>query len=603
MLTLTFRARRAVPRWSWLLVCAVMAVVSCRFKPYVPPGRLRCTADVECPSGLTCEQYQGSMRLCCRSQYCEADEDFVPPTGPTDGGASTLGQCALYAVAHCSRLKACSDTTLRLRYGTETRCRDRVQKSCALLRALPGVTWPSKACTDATGIQACSTFTNEGAETPAECREQGGGADGAPCSDELQCQGRRCVAGAGSCQTCARRSAAGGGCVVDADCAFGLRCGGATCVKPGESGATCDAGHPCRSTFVCKSGSCVDLGGQGAPCADDTECQLGFSCDAVTRQCGKLSVSDTTCGGPYQACSSYQFCDTTLRKCQPHAADGASCQDFASCFGPASCDGDTCKLPTPNLTCAPMFVKATNNSAEIAGAVIGRGTKPNDSLRKALTPALAAPAPVGFEVTGAFAFDDRVGPVSSPEQMSWAIAVKNSGAETRCGIQAGFVVFQDAAGTNLDTARDTRLQGSIGTQGGSDFFWFEDCLATGETGYLVGIQQKLSFDAVARVQLMLDAGTLAAPAAIKVIPESYVVTASSVVVTVKNEGDVPVQIPASSLFLWADAQGPVGKGYLFPDVSLHALNPGETITLSDQSLSGFPGQADRLRVILSLQKP
>lgn len=391
--------------------------------------------------------------------------------------------------------------------------------------------------------------------------------------------------------------------MVDADCAFGLRCGGATCVKPGDSSAECDAGHPCRSTFVCKGGSCVELGGQGEPCADDTECKLGFACDAVTRQCGQLSVSDTTCGGPYQACSSYQFCDTTLRKCQPHAADGASCQDFASCFWPASCDGDTCKLPTPNLTCAPMFVGAMNNSAEIAGAPLGLGKTPNASIRKVLAPTVSAPVPAGFEVTGAFAFDDSVGAVTSPQQVSWAIAVINKGAETRCGIQAKSVVFQDAAGAILDAATETRLQGSIGTQGGSDFFWLEDCLASNETGYLLGIQHDLSFAAVTRVQLMLDGGTLAAPAAIRVIPESYVVTASSVVVTVKNEGTVPVQVPASSAYLWADAQGLVGKGYIFPDVSLPALNPGETLTLSDTTLSGFPGQADRLRVILSLQKP
>lgn len=595
----TSRARGSAPRWSWLVACAVIAVVSCRFKPYVPPGRLTCTETSQCPSGLKCTQYQGGTSLCCRNDNCVGDQDFVPPTG---GGAPTLdSQCALYADAYCRRVAKCDATSIRLQFGTVTRCLDRVEKSCAAKRALPAVTWPSKACTDATRIQDCATFTNGGFEAPAECSEQGGGADGSPCSDELQCQGRRCVAGASGCATCARRAAAGAGCQVDADCAFGLRCGNATCVKPSESGVACDVAHPCRSTFVCKGGFCDELGGQGAPCGDDTECQLAFTCDSGTSQCGRLSVSDTTCGGPYQACSSYGTCDATMHQCQAPVSDGAACGLFAGCFWPAVCDGDTCQLPTPDLTCAPTFAGATNNSFEIAGAVMGRGTIPNASLRKALKATLVAPAPASFEVTGAFAFDGMATPPLPPRTL-WAIAVENKGAETRCGIQAGYLLFQDAAGVTLKTSNDLRLQGSIGTQGGSDFFWLEDCLAPDETGYLLGIQE-LSFAAVTQVQVMLDAGTLAAPATLRILPESYVVTANKVTVTVKNEGTVPVLLTTAATYVLSDAQGMVAQGTLSPDGSQPELNPGETMTLSDPLLTEFPGQGDRLRVFLSLQRP
>ena len=191
---------------------------------------------------------------------------------PADGGGGVTDRCDAYAKSFCARFQACEPSNFSYQYLTLQTCIDRAKLGCAPYSSLAGSNWPSVDCSRAYTAMACKDFI-DGID-PIECLSPGLNADGQACSDESQCQGRRCVFSSGqACGVCAQRSPAGGSCSQDFHCQRGLLCANKVCVSPGVLGATCDTARPCAGSLACSTeGQCVAPAAENAACTETADC-------------------------------------------------------------------------------------------------------------------------------------------------------------------------------------------------------------------------------------------------------------------------------------------------------------------------------------------
>ncbi len=520
---------------------------------------------------------------------------------PDVAGDATASRCVQYGEVFCARLSACNPTSLARTYTSDAQCRARNQTFCEIFGTLPGATWPSTACIAGYRSVTCANFFND--DQPPECVSPGTFADGAPCWDETQCQGRRCVFPMGSrCGTCAKRSNAGEPCSSGLHCQYGLHCSDAgRCQRPGLVGAACDANRPCQPTLTCRAGLCAERGRAGAPCTDGDACDFysGYGCNTTMMRCVLVVVSPTSCrtntDGTFQVCAANGTCDAT-RTCVPAATDGNACAATGpNCFFPASCQGGKCGLPVPDPTCAPPVATSTNNSAEIMGPTIGMDTLSASAIRKTVKVNLMAALPAGLEVTTAHTFGPGKG-------IFYVIGFVNRGvvAGLPCEIRSGMVTLRDGAGQVVLVDSPGVFTGSVGMV---NTRWVESCLASGESGYLLGVKPSTDVDLYARteqIDFAIVSTSVGTPVAARVVPTSYSASSSSLSVTIRNDGAARVKVGAFSRFVLFDAQGPIQWGFLGQPAN-DVLESGQTAAIAGALF--FLGKSDRVRAFVDLEPP
>jgi hypothetical protein len=298
----------------------------------------------------------------------------------SDGSGSSTSPdkaCADLASAFCGKINECAAIFIQQAYGDVTTCSTRVKTSCLNTLSAPGTgITPAKeeSCVQAVHGATCDDVVDHNA--PTACQAVGGTlAAGAACGDSSQCQSAYCNLGTdGTCGACAAaRSASGGPCNRDDDCAYGSVCtmGGATagttggtCTTPVAMGGTCDSTHPCKTTLACKNGTCTTPDAAGVSCMTGScdafaglYCPVGFGSAQVCSMLGFAGPGEA-CGvinGNLVICSGGGNCQgatlTVAGKCQAPAADGAACDDTAgpTCLPPAVCSSaKVCTVPTPS---------------------------------------------------------------------------------------------------------------------------------------------------------------------------------------------------------------------------------------------------------------
>ena len=267
------------------------------------------------------------------------------------------------AKGFCALLSQCSPTFAEIYFGSdEARCAERERSTVLDGLAQPGIlVTPATldACADEGIAGGCAELFKllGGNDDPPSCKVPGKLVDGAACAYPLQCASGNCARGTTptTCGVCAPRSAAGGACGQDTDCAYGHACAEKVCVPFGTTDATCDAKHPCLPTLRC-DGTCKAPLGEGDACKNVTgDCDLyvkGLACVGGTCQKVTFANEGEDCGvtsGRPVACSSGS-CKPSLLKgtCFKNAKDGEPCDSFlgADCELHASCvDGK----------CVPLF--------------------------------------------------------------------------------------------------------------------------------------------------------------------------------------------------------------------------------------------------------
>jgi len=286
--------------------------------------------------------------------------------GAVDAETTSVAErCALWAIANCGRFRDCEPLPLVVNFGTVEKCIERWSLYCSIYANLPGATWPTSGCSQATTSMPCIDYINK---DPVECYAPGLYPDGEDCSEPEQCQGRRCIHTSGAtCGKCGQLAAAGDACTDDYQCQQGLLCANEVCTIPGTLNAPCSATQPCLHSLMCSSaGQCATPGTIGASCSSDADCDwiTGNSlCDTSNNVCLEYTVSDSTCGWNTANtiliyCSASGNC-TSEGTCKPAVAINAVCNYDTGlyCMWPVSCDSstDVCTLDNPSMTCtAPV---------------------------------------------------------------------------------------------------------------------------------------------------------------------------------------------------------------------------------------------------------
>jgi hypothetical protein len=140
------------------------------------------------------------------------------------------------------------------------------------------------------------------------------------------------------------KTAAGGDCTSDAQCAQDLRC---------EVGGACP-------------GKCSPRGAEGGACSRDDDCQGGLTCDSIqgSQQCSKPVASGGPCGSTTPVCVAGTLCvgasgNGVTGTCKPFseifsAASGAACDITKTqlCQGGQSCQIDKLDATGASFSCA-----------------------------------------------------------------------------------------------------------------------------------------------------------------------------------------------------------------------------------------------------------
>lgn len=288
---------------------------------------------------------------------------LVACSGDSNGGgqASTPERaCDQFVASFCNKLQECLPFAIKIAYKDANECITRQKSQCvkALNAPSTGATPANvSGCASAISGASCDDLFKQ----PDACKTPAGTlADGTPCGDDAQCQGRSCnKTGDSECGACGKRVGAGGDC-TNAQCDDGLECAqNGKCVAPGAAGAACGESQPCTAPLVCSKGTCAKGGEAGAPCAEDQPCNAfkGLVCDPTANTCKELKTANAgeACGvvsGGFVLCASGGHCKTSspggAGTCQAAAADGAACGgDGPGCQEPAECVNGVCTIPDP----------------------------------------------------------------------------------------------------------------------------------------------------------------------------------------------------------------------------------------------------------------
>lgn len=253
----------------------------------------------------------------------------------------------------------------------------------------------------------------------------------------------------------------------------------------------------------------------------------------------------------------------------------------------------------------PVFGGATNH-AILEGAELGRGTAMGQ-LRKTLR--------VNRRDSGSWYVDGNAFVLRDGDDIDLceiAIPITNRDSAPHCFIRATMLTFRDATGARLDgVTAPTSLNGSVALVGtNSDTPEYVDtCLASGETGYLLGLWRASDsslFDSVTSVDLMManSRGWTPHEPPVQLVPRSYSPTADGGLrVTLEHTGTGTASItPTFSKYVLLDQAGDaVWWGYTVDNAQPAAVSKG-TATL-DEKLVLYEGRANRMHVFIDYRLP
>lgn len=299
--------------------------------------------------------------------------------GPLGCGSS--GSCETFADDYCVRLSECDPVIFAAVSGGDAAiCRARFAPLCTRSVAIDGV----KFTADSAGqcgksLRATSCDELLGGSLPAVCTPPGSRADGASCSDSLQCASTRCTGSATTCGTCVPRLNSGETCQSSGQCQYGLYCrfasigtGTGTCTAYAQVGQSCAAGDQCLPTLFCNtggqpSGTCANRRAAGEACSKNSDCdnQKSLICDSVSKQCVAYTVNyaeiGATCSNAanttsFTVCKRDAHCVTTTTTgggssstCVAALAAGQTCKNLDSeCAAGLTCTNQVCQSsPVP----------------------------------------------------------------------------------------------------------------------------------------------------------------------------------------------------------------------------------------------------------------
>jgi hypothetical protein len=215
-----------------------------------------------------------------------------PNVSSTDAGPSVDQACADSAYARCSRVQACSPTTVQQRYGDVATCESITKTYCIAAFAAPGAgssTAASEACSQAVPGWDCADYLQT-QNPPPECvQAKGSVANGAACAFPSQCQSGFCSIVPGApCGTCDTAPQPGASCATITSCGQTLMCNGqsSSCYVPGQPMAACAPGQDCVPGYECV-GANYTTGAPGS-CQPAVE-TLGAACSSTTVLCDGFS--------------------------------------------------------------------------------------------------------------------------------------------------------------------------------------------------------------------------------------------------------------------------------------------------------------------------
>lgn len=291
---------------------------------------------------------------------------------PTDGGATDASdsatprvppKCDTLAKALCTRIEACAPQLFAVGWGSRATCEARLTPDCNKGLAANGNVATEADITGCAATLAGTTCAElfDG-KLGSLCGLPGTLANGAACSDNGQCQERRCKKSAkgDNCGTCDKPLPAGSDCVEDQDCEGALKCNAnKKCALVAKLGESCE-NSACAFGTKCNAGKCVAALGAGAACVrvgDQDACDLtgaGLICIAgkctalvVSQQDGPCGLVGTTGG----VCAGYGKCSAEIPKqgtCGAPRDVGQPCNDTDKCLEPAKCTGGVCALGDPS---------------------------------------------------------------------------------------------------------------------------------------------------------------------------------------------------------------------------------------------------------------
>jgi hypothetical protein len=258
-----------------------------------------------------------------------ANEEALPGSGFTD---AVLGACASAITAvgcgvNVAELPACQVT---------------------------GSLAPGAACSEATQCQSGScdiTFTGDTLAACGTCAKAAGVGQPCPMMGTSCEEGATCDLTSGVCKMITF-GAAGASCEMPSqECGSGTFCvfstETATCTAPGGMGAACVDSVFCQSPLGCIHGKCGPRSASGGPCNEDGDCASGLGCNVTTSSCGSVTwVSAGAACGNLTRCLVGE-CDST-GKCPTVIPDGQSCaptNTTAVCDTLSNCTAGKCTLP------------------------------------------------------------------------------------------------------------------------------------------------------------------------------------------------------------------------------------------------------------------
>jgi hypothetical protein len=208
-------------------------------------------------------------------------------------------------------------------------------------------------CLDAMAGASCDASAKDTRVEPQACKDaiKGNRKQGEACFFSLECATGICnlpstcdqACCAGSCAPQGPTPAAIGQACTAGPCVDGAYCKSGTCAALIAAGQTCESNAQCDYGLVCGGNvtrTCVKAPKEGDPCPNGGggSCYvLGLACDA-TDHCAKLLGKGAACSPTDSLCAADLTCDATTKICTALPTTGQPCT--------GGCVGGYCDRPT-----------------------------------------------------------------------------------------------------------------------------------------------------------------------------------------------------------------------------------------------------------------
>jgi hypothetical protein len=236
---------------------------------------------------------------------------------------------------------------------------------------------------------------------------------------------------------------------------------------------------------------------------------------------------------------------------------------------------------------------------ELGGARVGAGAAQPSELRKPITVNVLGSG--GYVIGKGFAM--RVSPTS--QGASVVVAIANKDKELRCYVKAQPWVWRTSTGAALPSSLDFNfVHGSLGMYTGSGNL-ADSCLGPGEHGYLLDVREDSArnyYDELAAVDVQFaDVSDRAVHRPdFRFVAKSYAFANGQLSVPFHNEGTGAAPHHSGlSTYVLLDGDGlPLFWSFLAV-TDKKRIEPGETVTATDNQIVNFQGASSRLELLLA----